>query len=594
MLERAVLEGHALQLWELPARLHGNEALLRDFFVRHFDRTPASRIKTVAFGGSDDEDENNHSNGGGGRRSKSLRVGGEAIVEFFEEDGVKHVLSRIIQHELLERDEASHIELRRGFVYLGHDRLLVEGVVHLVQLPDASDSTAAAAAVGGGAAQHRGFPAAPQREGGAASRTDGGTRKNLMEKNDWSTEEDNDDDDDDDEEEDDNEYDEEEKEGGKEERHAAVKRVASLQQERPAGGACAVVLCMTFVCTFNRHRRDSARSHEGENDFGVTPHVIFQLLRGTCLVRKVVMFRRDSTHEGGGGSGTTAANGNANRQMVRALVEVGDEEEAKRVVNAFHATTLELACPAPNENETEFRCRVYTRYDDDARANRQLAVPVNTHSALCVTPQNLAMMGSTFRRCRYDEDAHGGDRMEGGAAAARDLVHGGWQHREDGATRHNDGEEDDGHDRGRRRRERSSEERHRHRRRRRHSHERRKHSSSRHRSRNRDSRRRSPSNEDMHGAHRRSALATIPDASSHHGYLYPHQQYREQQQQQQRQHQQQEQEQQLQLQQRQPTKEVLPPGWRAVYSEQYQRMYYVHRDPVTGVEVSSWEVTPMP
>lgn len=36
------------------------------------------------------------------------------------------------------------------------------------------------------------------------------------------------------------------------------------------------------------------------------------------------------------------------------------------------------------------------------------------------------------------------------------------------------------------------------------------------------------------------------------------------------------------------TSEPLPPGWRAVYSHEYKRVYYVYKCPTTGKEMSTW------
>uniref|UniRef100_A0A0A9X840 Cytosolic phospholipase A2 zeta n=1 Tax=Lygus hesperus TaxID=30085 RepID=A0A0A9X840_LYGHE len=38
----------------------------------------------------------------------------------------------------------------------------------------------------------------------------------------------------------------------------------------------------------------------------------------------------------------------------------------------------------------------------------------------------------------------------------------------------------------------------------------------------------------------------------------------------------------------QPVLSLFPSNWRAVFSQEYQQTYYVHRDPASGAETSSW------
>ncbi|EKF32503.1 hypothetical protein MOQ_003644 [Trypanosoma cruzi marinkellei] len=624
MLEEAVLDGKAVQLWELPARLHANESLLREFFARHFDRTPAAHIKKVVF---------NKNSGGNaeGKSGTSPRVGGEATVEFFESGAVHLVLSRIIQHELVERDESHHMELRRGFIYLGQDRMLVEGVVHLLQSPPVGSKAAhgsnapavprndAMPPSAKGAVAAAAVAAATTTHTAAGTNGDEKCNSNIMPGGNrgmscgQEEEEDNDDEEEDEDEEseiddDDDDSDPDGSERAEEERRLMSRGSEANQQTRLAGRTDAVVLCMTFVCLFDRHQHEGGaggRLHNGDaNGFGITPHVVFQLLRGICLARKIVMFNRRDLRESGGGM---------KQRMARALVEVSGEEDAKKVVDALHGTALELAYSGPNGDEVEYRCRIYARYNEDGRTYRQLTVPLNTTTALSVTPQNIAMMGPLLQRQRYDRDIPGNSDTareaalsEPGAMQNRQQNQQTNYHREqDGIAVRNKENNGGGQGRRRRRRERTGGE------------------GMQQRSNDTENvakrSRLSPERQEFHPhgsngedrqGERQCAANTPEDATRPAGtteksnFDYNKQQWQQWQQQKQqkleinRETQQYDNPQNplyanvgVSATQQPDLKKPLPPGWRAIYSTEYERYYYVHRDPVTGVEVSSWELT---
>ncbi|ESL10733.1 hypothetical protein TRSC58_01528 [Trypanosoma rangeli SC58] len=619
MLEEAVLAGKAVQLWELPACLHMNESLLREFFARHFNRTAAARIKTVVF-------SNNSGSVAEGRIGGPPRVGGEATVEFFEPEGVELVLSRIIQHELVEQDGSHHVELRRGFIYLGQDRMLVEGVVHLLQSSSAeanvlheSNSYAVSRKavknphVKGGdhvaeadaATTHT--PVDVDDERRQSNKTFLGSGGMGSESEEEEEEAENNDDD----------CSDQDGNGKAEGAHQCAERsVEFKRQTHSVGEVDAVVLCMTFVCVFDCHQQGGGGRprHDDEAGTGVTPHAVFQLLRGTCFVRKVVIFNREDLRESGSAE---------KRRIIRALVEVGEEEVAKRVEEEFHGTTLELIHLGPRGEEVEYRYRIYARYKDDPRTHRQLAVPLNTQTALSVTPRNIAMMGPVFRREWCDREApEKGDMSreapnEYGAAAynrRQEQEHYNQHYYHRGDSNMVRGNDNSGGDQAsnRRRRERSGGERHRRRSRRR-SNDREDSARHRRQSRERHNHRQHTHDDDERRVERHGAPAVADNDVRRAGTMssstfeHHHQLWRQWQLQKQ---------QELELQkktepyasvrvsphggaggtltQHPDAKDPLPHGWRAVYSDEHKRYYYVHRDSVTGVEISSWTVARMP
>ncbi|KAH9578353.1 hypothetical protein LSM04_003902 [Trypanosoma melophagium] len=722
MAEEAVLDGEALQLWELPARLHNNETMLREFFTSHFRFTPAARIKTVFF----------NRNKSSGKCGNSPCVGGEVTVVFSAREAVRVVLSRIIQHELIEQDKESGMELRRGYVYFGQDRLLVEGIIHLVEtIPSRTSSSSTTNSISNSNSvcspahptSHRNMymgevstVVAPgtsmsmrtrtgepisvgnDNEHGSSATVEimeplritvGGTvvsnttnNKNSMQydkrenvhhhhtqESDWSSEEndtmlDNEIDNDDDDEEEENTNNNSEND-----ENDSTQPVESRPTTRTGTSTGAVVLCMTFVCTFDqqqqyqykkqqkKHReggkdkeREKDRSREEENNLVVTPHLIYQLLRTTCFVRKVVMFRRDAANTTDGGTDV-----NNKRRIARALVEVGDEDGAKQVVQTFHGVTLELTVPTPKgkrivpittkttkeeeEVEVEYRWRLYVRYESGPRTSRELNVPMNTNTTLSVTPQNLALMGPIFKRywsehkspCNLHTNnnsnisttttttnvtaAATSSSNMGDDAMVRHHIQPQEQYDNNNMMRreHDGYDEIRYHDRRKRNRESSRDERH-HRHSRRRSHEKISSNKQRHRSRDRHSHHQGSHDNDVdsdidiyhqkitvgEGATQR--LLTIDNGGGIAFNYNPHIQ-------QQKRILLQQQQQQLQLQQSRtcmplntlhemrgnPMAESLyvsaasPPVCRAIYSKEHGRMYYVYRDPKTGVEVSSWE-----
>ncbi|RNF26057.1 uncharacterized protein Tco025E_01686 [Trypanosoma conorhini] len=635
MLEEAVLAGKAVQLWELPACLHANEPLLRGFFARHFNRTAAARIKTVVF-------SNNSRNAAEGRSGDPPPVGSEATVEFFEPEGVELVLSRIIQHELLEQDKPHHLELRRGFIYLGQDRMLVEGVVHLLRSssagakdlregncsavtregakrPGAKGASHVAAAA---ARTHATVDDADDKcKGDATFFGDSGVANGLdEEEEEENVEAETDDEDhDNDNDDDDDCSDEDGGEGAEDARQRVGRSGGPQQQMRPVGGVDAVVLCMTFVCVFDLHQQGGgvSRPHKvDEAGVGITPHIVFQLLRGTCFVRKIVIFNREASLESGGA---------AKRRVVRALVEVGAEEDAQRVEEEFHGKILELTRPGPRGHEVEYRHRIYARYKDDPHTHRQLAVPLNTQTALSVTPRNIAMMGPVFQRQRCDRETS--ERSEvvrealdeyGAAAHSRQQEqqqhqHQHFHHRGDDVMVRGSDNNGGGQVRNKRRRERSSGERCRHRSRRR-LHDREDSEKRRRSSRERHSHRQQGAHEDEERRGERKGVPAVADNAMQHSastasstFEHHHQLWQQWQLQKQQELELQKKAQQYGSLHLSPHEGLgaavtqtpgvqypLPPGWRAIYSDEHRRYYYVHRDPVTGAELSAWTITHIP
>nr|CCC94203.1 conserved hypothetical protein [Trypanosoma congolense IL3000] len=599
MCELDVFSGKALQLRELPERLRGNEQLLSEFFSCRFEGTPAAHVKSIVLKNSDGKQDTSqpesvpsHKNVASEECRDSLCTDVQAVVVFHQPEGVRFVLSKIIQHEVRERDERQHIELQRGYVYLGRDRLLVEGVVHTLSCDSVAgeansvskDSTAAnvpvhsTATLGNGTAftetggaQEEYHTTYGKKEGECVTdlhcnRGDTARRTSAPE--------------------------------CREDPQPSTPRDdmqrSRLRQDQELNS---VVLCMTFVCISDNSNYGDEGVRGASGDFGVSVHLIFKLLRGTCLARQIVMLDRDA-------SGKGANQGANNKQRrVRALVEVCSKEDAIEVVNEFHESIVELIAPGSATNEVEFRLRVYVAYDSTPASKRQLVVSMNTNTELSITPKNLSQMGEAFRCERfYSEGDDRSARCTGAGVWKKNFdLKGAGLNGQDESYNRRTVERSVGHPSPEhradphetkhrclpfsvRQRERSLS------------------SGYRSRSPSNYQRRRNHRRDDMYrrcgGQHAPSDFAEVPIMERATASALSQQRHLE--------------ESRVTLggsnmhncssvsptvtlhqQDSRPQLAQVPSDWRVVFSEEYQRNYYVFCDPVTGQQTSSWELPPM-
>ncbi|CBH16300.1 hypothetical protein, conserved [Trypanosoma brucei gambiense DAL972] len=389
----AVLNGYALLVWCAPSVKEEGDTFLRAFFLRRFQGTVAASPASIVFATPNGSHKTTFWGADGEGGAEPPDRGSEAMVFFREREGVKIVLSGIVQRILHEKEPHSGVELLRGYVFLGTDRLLVEGVFHPMSCAVGAGGTEVS-----GRANTSGSDDSLWRRrvctdscsqsllgwGQQRAEVVGMGRDETVDYNrvtdsylggggDFAATP---------------------SQGCDNKNHSDPQCSSYHGKSREHNRGGRIVLRVTFVCLLGRCKGLHEGGHGGCHSTGVSTHVVFKLLRGTCFPRGIIMFPPRLLGCTDGVMGGDGAWG------VDAVVEVEDAEAANSVVDSFDGSLLELVKPGPNSDEVEFRFRLFVR-EDRPGVEQKLSIPFNTESELSITPSNLLQMGGSFRCEKY-------------------------------------------------------------------------------------------------------------------------------------------------------------------------------------------------
>lgn len=297
-----------------------------------------------------------------------------AFIFFADRQGVRNCLQRIIQHEVLEDisisekgsdgcDKADEVKkvvpLRRGYVFLGYFRVMVEGV-----LP--SEETSAAGA-------HENPPSAAKRSRSPEGSTSRGSSSHSSRTSSSRS----------------SQHDSHVDADAEQPKDSANEEKADKASPAPNKEAYKSTLALLKLVDISGNAcTPSSEGHR--HPVGVSPMIVFQMLRDVCLPKKIVVCKK--------------RDGDDSRKV---LVQVDRNEDVRAIVSSFNGTIVELVdCSSDAAIELAKNCsavpkaarfRVFAM-ESRATGKDDLVVDVNAPGSLSITQQGIVKMGGIFDR----------------------------------------------------------------------------------------------------------------------------------------------------------------------------------------------------